>query len=196
MHKRTVWVLCGIVCLFAVTPAEAETREGPSLVPAIEGWMFGVAIDSIRDDVVVGGRAAYWGRHVGFDARLQFSFYNIDDSKTNTTVEQKVGAVVAVGVTGGLQRGRAKWYGRLGAGLEAEERKMGSDDEDRYSVFLGGGEAGVGVDIATSDRLVLGLSLLAIQIRFGEFNVPKQEPTELFSGQISLLSGAHVSVRL
>ncbi|MFP4432602.1 MAG: hypothetical protein ACLFPV_15220 [Spirochaetaceae bacterium] len=41
--------------------------------------------------------------------------------------------------------------------------------------------------------MILGLNLLTVRVQFGEFNVPKQEPTDPSAGNISVLGGAHIS---
>ncbi|TVR29608.1 MAG: hypothetical protein EA404_14420 [Spirochaetaceae bacterium] len=190
-----MWVLL-ISGLWCLLPVVAAAQEADSSAPRVEGWSVGVSIDTVRDDTVVGGRIGYWSRVFGFDARAQFGFHGLDDAKTNATIEQRVGAVVAIGAKGGFQVGRAKWYGRLGVGFQGEERRMGPEDDEKFTVALGSGEAGAGVDLAATDRLILGLTLVTVRVQLGEFNVPQQEPTELFGGQISLLSGAHISVQL
>ena len=195
MKRRNVWLLLisGFWCL---VPMVAVAQEADSNVPLVQGWSVGVSVDSVRDDAVIGGRIGYWGRVFGFDARAQFSFHGLDDAKTNSTIEQRVGAVVAIGAKAGFQVGRAKWYGRVGVGFEGEERRTGPDDDDKFSVMLGSGEVDAGVDLAAMDRLILGLTLVTVRVQLGEFNAPQQEPTELFGGQVSLLSGAHISVQL
>lgn len=192
MLKRQLWlvIVVGMLCLGS---QGAIADEGESNPARIEGWSVGVAIDSIRDNTVIGGRLGYWWQFVGVDARAQFGFYNIDDADTNSTIEKQVGATLSIGAKGGLQVGPAKWYGRVGVGFEGAEHQLGPDDEDQSTESFISGEAGGGVDMAVSERLILGLNLLTVRVELGEFNVPKQEPTDLFAGNITVLGGAHIS---
>jgi hypothetical protein len=149
MQKRQVWlvIVLGMLCLASQA---AVADEGESRAPSVEGWSVGMAIDTIRDNTVIGGRIGYWWQFVGVDARAQFGFYNIDDADTNSTIERQVGATLSIGAKGGVQVGPAKWYGRLGVGFEGTERQVGPDEGDESTVSFFSGEAGGGINPAVS----------------------------------------------
>ncbi len=185
-HRLFWFVGCA---LFFTTLTQAQAQPGDP-VPQVQGWSVGLAADTIERDVLVGVRAGYWHEHLGVDARLQFSALAVEETEGSTTLDERVRAIVLLGGKGGYQVGAAKWFGRLGVGLEVDEQRF---EGTNVTKVMGLAELGGGVDFAVSDRLLLGLTLLNLRALVGEYSISGEPNLDFAGGQASILSGGHVS---
>ncbi len=184
-------VFCLVGCAFLFGALSQATAQPADQAPEVRGWTVGLAADTIARDILAGARLGYWHDYLGFDARVQFSAFAIEDTEDNNTLDERVHAAVLLGGKGGYQLGAAKWFGRLGVGLEIEEQR--DEEGDRVTKVAGLAELGGGVDFAVSDRLVLGLTLLNLRVLVGEYSISDAPNYDFVGGQASILTGGHVS---
>ncbi|POR00836.1 hypothetical protein AU468_09310 [Alkalispirochaeta sphaeroplastigenens] len=192
-QKIRPWIFLG--CLLLCRSPLVVELYGQESVPLVRGWTAGIAADRFRRTEMIGARLGYWGNSLGFDGRMQLSFFGLEDTSDNNTFDEQVSAMMGLGVKAGFPTGSARWFGRVGAGLEIEESLEHGEngDSDTATFILGFFEVGSGVDLAVSDRLVLGLTLLNLRVLGGEYDTSGIEAIDLGGGQLSLLTGGHLS---
>lgn len=188
MKLGNVWKTAVIVLLLtgvAVT-VSADTRQSSA---DLDGWSIGLAMDTVRGRTIIGPRLGYWYGVLGFDVRAQLVFEGLEDTDSGDSYDEVVNLAASLGGKIGFRTGPAQWYGRAGVRAQIEDRV------DIYTEMIGAGELGIGVDLAASDRLIIGLQLLDLRFFTGTYNEPEIDEVGIVGGRVGLFSGGHVSYR-